>query len=323
MNELISIVVPVYNVENYIDRCVTSIVNQTYSNIEIILVDDGSTDSSSLKCDNWKQKDSRIKVIHKKNGGLSDARNAGVKEVTGEYVCFVDSDDWISKSFVEILYRVAFETNSDIVECQKEIASEYTECKDNYGNKSINIKTYYDKDCFYEFFKYINFCQVVWNKIYSVKLIKNVTFRYGKINEDEFWTYLIFSRANIVSSIDYIGYFYFRRTNSIMNQNFSIKRLDAFEALVERFDFIEENYPELSEENCHKLLLSCIHFYCLIFASSIENKNIYLKKMMSYFTKYMKIANLKIVRKKRIVLYYFFLVCPVGLALINKKYHLI
>lgn len=105
MNELISLIIPVFNVEKYLDKCVETIVNQTYSNLEIILVDDGSTDSSGEKCDYWKKKDNRIIVIHKKNGGLSSARNAGIEIATGKYISFIDSDDFIDLKMIEILRK--------------------------------------------------------------------------------------------------------------------------------------------------------------------------------------------------------------------------
>ena len=117
MQPLISVIVPIYNVEKYLDRCVGSIINQTYKNLEIILVDDGSPDNCPQMCDDYAKKDSRIKVVHKENGGLSDARNAGMKVATGEYVSFIDSDDYISLDFYETLLETIVDNDSDIVEC--------------------------------------------------------------------------------------------------------------------------------------------------------------------------------------------------------------
>ena len=117
MNSLISVIVPIYNVEKYLDRCVESIINQTYKNLEIILVDDGSPDNCTQMCDDYAKKDSRIRVVHKENGGLSDARNAGMEVATGEYVSFIDSDDYISLDFYETLFQTMIDNDSDIVEC--------------------------------------------------------------------------------------------------------------------------------------------------------------------------------------------------------------
>lgn len=114
MNPLISVIVPIYNVEKYLVRCVDSIVNQTYKNLEIILVDDGSPDRCPQMCDDYAEKDSRIKVVHKKNGGLSDARNAGMAVATGEYISFIDSDDWIETSMFELLLNNIFQYDCEI-----------------------------------------------------------------------------------------------------------------------------------------------------------------------------------------------------------------
>ena len=117
MYSLLSVIVPIYNVEDYLNRCVDSIINQTYKNLEIILVDDGSPDNCPQMCDDYAKKDSRIRVVHKENGGLSDARNAGMKVATGEYVSFIDSDDYISLDFYETLFQTMVDNDSDIVEC--------------------------------------------------------------------------------------------------------------------------------------------------------------------------------------------------------------
>ena len=121
--QLISVIVPIYNVEMYLNRCVASIVNQSYANLQIILVDDGSPDNCPAMCDTWAEKDPRILVIHKINGGLSDARNAGMERAQGDYICFRDSDDWVDARFIEILYRTATDQNCDLAECDYCITS--------------------------------------------------------------------------------------------------------------------------------------------------------------------------------------------------------
>ena len=136
--ELISIIVPVYNVKDYLKKCVDSILKQSYNNIEVILVDDGSTDGSSIICDELKAMDSRVLVIHKENGGLSDARNCGVKEAKGKYVCFVDSDDFVDKDFVKILYTNIVDKSCDIAICRYEKFFDYD--KINFSNNE-NLKT--------------------------------------------------------------------------------------------------------------------------------------------------------------------------------------
>lgn len=217
---LISIIVPVYNVEKYLKRCIESIINQTYQNLEIILVDDGSTDNSLKLCNYYKTKDKRIKVIHQSNRGLSSARNSGLKESNGDYICFVDSDDWINLNFVKVLFETSQNTNSQIVECKTKKVYDFKEEKDM---ESFQVYSFTGKNCFYEFIKGTYFKQTVWNKIYKRNIIEGMFFEDGKIHEDEFWSYQIFNRANKVTSIDFFGYYYFQRNGSIMNEIFTKK----------------------------------------------------------------------------------------------------
>ena len=140
--DLISIVVPIYNVEKYLEKCINSIIIQTYKNIEIILVNDGSTDSSGKICDIYLKKDKRIKVIHKKNGGLSDARNVGIENAKGKYIAFIDSDDFIDSDFIEILYNLIIEYNADVSCCKCNVI--YKKNKKQQVEEKINIFTNYE-----------------------------------------------------------------------------------------------------------------------------------------------------------------------------------
>ena len=223
MDKLISVIVPIYNVENYLVRCIESIINQTYSNLEIILVDDGSPDKCSIICDEYAKKDSRIKVIHKKNGGLSDARNAGLDIATGEYIGFVDSDDYIDKNMYKEMINELIEKNADIVSCAiNNIYSDRTEI--------INIdEEIYDAELALKNLilgKNIN--QTVWNKLYKKEVIGNILFEKGKINEDEFWTYRILANSKKIITLNKPLYSYLHRASSIMGQGYSEKNLDGF-----------------------------------------------------------------------------------------------
>ena len=259
MNDKISIIVPIYKVEKYLDKCVESLVTQTYTNLEIILVDDGSPDKCPEMCDKWAERDSRIKVIHKPNGGLSDARNAGMKEVKGEYVAFIDSDDCVAVEFIEKLYNVMQKEQSDIVECEvfkfaeNEIPSPVYD--DNTVEsfdtvKGLSLLIAGDR-----------FHQHVWNKLYRSEIALSVEFAKGKLNEDEFWTYQIFSKASTVAKVNLPMYFYLQRGTSIMGTSYNIRRLDALEAKVQRQEYIEENFPELTVQAKIDLFGSCI-FAC-------------------------------------------------------------
>ena len=291
MNDLVSIVVPVYNVQQYLQRCLKSLTEQTYRNIEIILVDDGSGDTSGEICDLWASRDERIRVFHKENGGLSDARNYGLRRVSGEYVCFVDSDDWCDIRYVEVMLKTLLETDSDIVEC------DYL-CTDNHESASCSSKTDYDyeifadKDCFHRFLTNVFFVSV-WNKIYRKKIIEKEPFQLGIYHEDESWTYKIFSRARRVCRLHYTGYFYFQRQGSIVHTNPSRKRLnDAFQAGKERIDFIERYYPEFASIGYSKMMYTCMYLFNQTRNSNIPEKHSLKQELHScfcaMFKKYLK-----------------------------------
>ena len=255
MNKLISIIVPIYNVELYLKRCIDSILNQTYTNSEIILVDDGSLDNCPQICDDYEKKDSRIKVIHKENGGLSEARNVGLKMASGDYISFIDSDDYIDNTMYEKMINKLLEYNADIVEC----GTNYV-----YDNQVVKYKgANIEKECNAEnalkgLILGDSFQQTVWNKIYKKNIIQDILFEKGKINEEDIWTYIVFSRCNKLVSITEPLYFYIQRANSIMGQNYSIKRLDGVEARYRRLIFIKNNYYSL-----YNFEKKSFFFYCL------------------------------------------------------------
>lgn len=239
----ISIIVPIYKVEDYLDRCISSIVNQTYKNIEIILVDDGSPDQCPNICDEWTKKDNRIIVVHKANGGLSDARNTGLNIATGEYIGFVDSDDFISKDMYQVLYNVLIDTNSDIVQCEYIKFTDDSLINDNQPDCIIN--EYNVEEALFSLINENPLKQVVWNKLYKRRLFDDIRFEKNKLNEDEFFTYQIFAKANKISYINQALYYYFSRETSIMGKPFSSKRLDGLEARMKQYQFFQENYNQL------------------------------------------------------------------------------
>ena len=259
MDSLISIIVPIYKVEKYLDKCVDSIVNQTYQNLEIILVDDGSPDNCPRMCDDWTKKDSRIKVVHKPNGGLSDARNAGMKIATGEYVAFIDSDDYIAYEFIEKLYSVMINEQSDIVECDvvRFNEGETPVC----ATEKIVTESFETEKSLSLLMAEKGFHQHVWNKLYKSDIALPVSFEKGKLNEDEFWTYQIFGKAKKVTKVNLPMYFYLQRGSSIMGTSYNIRRLDALEAKVQRQKYIENNFPNLASQAKLDLYGSCI-FAC-------------------------------------------------------------
>lgn len=287
MNPIISVIVPIYNVEKYLARCVDSIVNQTYKNLEIILVDDGSPDRCPQMCDDYAEKDSRIKVVHKKNGGLSDARNAGMAVATGEYISFIDSDDYVSDDFFECLLDVMNKENSDIAECS--VVKFYEDNRFDEFSDDLSVKTYDAKDAMSALIAENPFHQHVWNKLYKTELVKDIPYAVGKLNEDEFWTYQVFGRASKVAKLNKTMYYYFQRSSSIMGVGYNIRRLDALEGKANRQKYIENNFPELSTQAKIDLYGSCMFAYqsVLKFMSGADKK-----KALELIRKYRKMYNL-------------------------------
>lgn len=254
---MISVIVPVYKVEPYLDRCVRSIVEQTYTDLEIILVDDGSPDNCPAMCDAWAKKDSRIKVIHKQNGGLSDARNAGMDFASGEYIGFVDSDDWIAAEMYQTLYDILQRDNSDIAACGVQMVWE-----DGRPPKMLTYPVQKVLDSTAAMLAIIEereLKQPVWYKLYRRNLISSIRFPVGKYHEDVFWSYQAMGAAQRVSITDTPYYFYTQRTNSIMGETFSLHRLDTLEACAQRQQYIEQQFPPLAEQAAVDFCFRCIY----------------------------------------------------------------
>lgn len=253
----ISVIVPVYKVEAYLDRCVLSIANQSYKNLEIILVDDGSPDNCPALCDAWSERDSRIKVVHKQNGGLSDARNAGMAIATGEFMGFVDSDDWIAPDMYQHLYDLLETDGSDIAACGVEMVWE-----DGTPSRMLTKAgccVLNQEDAMLAIIEESWLKQPVWYKLYKTALIRDIPFPVGKYHEDVFWSYQAVARAQRVSVSDKIGYYYFQRSGSIMGESYSLKRLDAVEAKALRMAFIHEQFPILETLAQIDLLFTCMY----------------------------------------------------------------
>ena len=253
MSDLISVVVPIYNVEAYLSECVESIQRQTYQNIEIILVDDGSPDHCPEMCDQFAKKDSRIKVIHKKNGGLSDARNAGIEVANGDYLLFVDSDDYISNVMIERMHCRIIQDQSDMAICNFEYVDEKGE---SLGiNKLVENVTVAEE----QFWREMNqthevygnnyvFCVVAWNKLYARKLFKGVRYDVGKCHEDEFILHKLVSKCEKISLLSEKLYCYRQRAQSIMNSKYTMKRMDCAEAMIQRSIYLHQRgWQDLAE----------------------------------------------------------------------------
>ena len=240
MDELISVIVPVYNVEKYLERCVKSIQNQTYKKLEIILVDDGSPDNCGKMCDEYAESDSRIRVIHKANGGLSDARNVGIEASKGDYLMFIDSDDWIDEKMVEVLYHTLNQYEADIAECS--YRNLYADCIIEETNCTGNVVTGDNIFALEAMLDWKYFKPNAWNKLYKRSVIGDVRYPKGKLHEDEYTTYKFMYNAKKLVYIDFSFYNYDRRrTDSITGEKFREANLDACWAFRERVDFFEQH----------------------------------------------------------------------------------
>lgn len=257
--ELISIIVPVYNVEKYLEKCVMSILNQTYRDIEIILVDDGSTDQCSSICDNLKQKHSNIRVIHKKNGGLSSARNVGLEVASGKFIGFVDSDDYIAPSMFEKLYQALIANSADLAICGVNMVDE--------EGKSLNTPdvedSVFSNDYLYRKaldnhgWMYVT----AWNRLYRRELFDKLRFREGKNNEDIFLAPYLYAKCNRIVSIKDHLYNYLQRKGSIMHGKYVAKSLNQVEAYYDNFCYLMLN--EFPHELVDRAAKQTVYVYAI------------------------------------------------------------
>ena len=249
----ISVIVPVYQVEPYLHRCVDSILAQTFTDLELVLVDDGSPDRCGEICDEYVAKDSRVHVIHQENGGLSAARNAGIDwtfaNSESRWICFVDSDDWVADSFLMTLYHAVIENDLRISCCA------YVRTASTKVEKPISVAArVLQWDVFYLDFPGI--AVVSTNKLYEKTLFQNIRFPKGRIHEDEFITYKVLYEATRIAYCSENLYYYFQNSQSIIHQPFSLKRLDAIDALDEQCGFFKSiNNTKLFTYRMHSRLV--------------------------------------------------------------------
>lgn len=265
---MVSIIVPVYNVNAYLERCVKSILHQTVTDIEIILVDDGSTDGSEQQCDRFAEADDRICVIHKANGGLSSARNRGLQCAKGEFVCFVDSDDVISPYYVEHLLHLVQVHACDIAVGQYVC---FNEDEPRFANGDEAAQILEGKKAIDKLFGATNVCATIaCNKLYKKALFSDVKFPDGLIHEDEAVAYRLYYKADRVAFSDTVVYGYYRREDSISTSPFSKRKFDFLKIAWERCLFFKAH----KEERYYHLFLK---LYCWILLEYSKKTRKYLK----------------------------------------------
>lgn len=276
---LISVIVPCYKVEAYLPRCVDSILRQTYKNIEIFLVDDGSPDNCGLICDEYAKQDTRVKVIHKKNGGLSDARNVAIDIAKGEYVTFIDSDDYVSPDYLNVLYDLISKHGSDISVSSFSFFYETGKIKDHSSgiteyvcSREEALKTMFYQD---------KFDNSAWGKLYKSHLFGSIRYPKGKIYEDFGTTYKLLMLTNKVAYTSQSTYYYLQRSGSIDRSGFSERNLDALPLAEELLSLIDR---ELTA--CYKAAVCrcvCLYWHILL---PMPKKHPRGKEVISLIRKY-------------------------------------
>lgn len=272
----ISVIVPVYNVEAYLSKCIESIIHQTYQNLEILLIDDGSTDGSGPICDAFAEKDARITVIHKKNGGLSDARNTGINHSSGEYLAFVDSDDSLDLHMLEKLYAALKEHDADISICDFcRVDSDGNNYEDGQSNFHTCAGLATGKEVIQRLFEGdYTYYTVAWNKLYKREIFKNIRYPYGRLNEDEFVVHRIFGACKKVVCLNDQLYYYLQRPDGIMGILNSGSRKHRFfnraDALLDRSEYLDSiGMPEYASEAYAR----CVFLFLRICDTEVDEKN--------------------------------------------------
>lgn len=249
----ISVIVPVYNVKPYLVDCLDSLIRQNYPKLEIILVDDGSTDGSGVDCDAYAKKDPRIRVIHQANGGLSNARNRGIKEATGTYITFVDSDDTVAPDYVQYLFTLISKHQAQVSICAlQEITVKGREI--NYGTNYIE-KVMSTEEALGRMLREDGFTVVAYAKLYKRELWNNVSFPEKTVHEDLGTTYKVIQKCPRIAYGPEPKYIYKKRTNSISTSEFNDQKFDIIKLTDEMCDAIDRNFPYLQNttnlRRCH------------------------------------------------------------------------
>lgn len=280
---LISVIIPIYNIKAYLNQCVQSVCNQSYSHLEIILVDDGSTDGSGVMCDELAKKDSRIKVFHKENGGLSEARNYGLLQATGNYIFYLDGDDWIASAALMNLIKAAEDYHADFVQGGFYYAySDYLLQRKEISDMII----FTPKEAMKELILDGRIKNFAWGNLIRKELALKVPFLKGKYFEDCFWKYQMTELAERYVYCPYPGYYYRQRSESISG-NFSLKNLDLLEGIEQRLVYIAEHYPDLYFLALNRYWLLAYDFYQLSEKSgNNELKNSYCHYLLEKRQKY-------------------------------------
>ncbi len=289
LNKKVSIIVPIYNTEKFLDKCISSIVNQTYKNIELILINNNSSGNAEEICLKYQKKDKRIIYKNTSKQGVSFARNEGLNLSTGDYICFIDSDDYIEKDYVETLLTNVVKSNADVVECGYNRVNESGEIL--YEKKQ---KEYSESDSYKiskSFLELIYFENMLWNKIFKKEILDNIRFKPFHTSEDYEFLTNVYLKTSKKVNIDKILYNYLDNSNSICNSEFSRSKLDVIYARIESFNL----YKSLNYEYLYNYVALRIVFFVFEFYSKTNDKSIRkeLKEIFNNYYKYALKSNVK------------------------------
>ena len=315
---LISVVVPIYNVEKYLNRCVDSIICQTYKNLEILLVNDGSPDNSLQICREYENVDKRVKVIDKMNGGLGSARNAGIDIMSGEYVLFIDSDDYIDSEMISRLYTILQQNSADISVCK--FCKVYDDHRDEQ-NSEPNIRLWNGKEALYQMFFPNGIGWAACAKMYRSSLFENVRYAEKVYWEDMATTYLLYEKAECIAETTEELYYYYIRSDSITGNKSAKRAVDAISNIEVIIRYYQENHPELV--NAPKAFYAKIAPNFLVTLNNEEKESEIQQKCADAIVAYGKLAiKAKFIKKKyKIVIGGFYLVLKVSRThAIQKKW---
>ena len=285
---IISIIVPIYNVESYLERCIESILNQSFKEFELILVNDGSTDSCKDICNEYKKRDSRIVVVNKKNEGVSSARNLGLDLAKGEYIGFIDPDDFINKDMYKILFDTIQANNSDMVICDyykvnEDDINKFRNLKCNCEN--IKIKNLNNLESIDNLFLTGEKFIFAWNKLYKRDLFSDLRYEQGRRYEDEYLAHRILYKCKKVSVIEVKMYYYVQRKGSIVNSPFTVRKFDKVYAIKDRVDFLREKNLTYLEDKAEKTFIDYFVWNYFVAYQRLENIESELKILKKMFNR--------------------------------------
>ena len=305
---LISVIVPVYNVQYFLDDCVKSIVEQSYDNLEIVLVDDGSTDSSREKCDKWGLADSRIRVIHQKNAGLSGARNTGISIAKGDYIAFIDSDDYIHRDYVKSMYEACLDNNVQLCVCGILETIDDVDTASPYEGK---VELVNQEQLFDQLYTIRNVETVsAANKLYAIELFDDIRYPVGRRHEDEATIHYIIEKVSTAAWIGFPMYYYRQTPNSITRQTYNIKMLDELWSKEVRLDFfksrhLDDLYQKALYVYCSRIIFHVQHLF------NSDNDEYYdaaLSYMKKYLSSYRELSKRMLAIKNRIRLFLYYMI---------------